>query len=99
MLERAPISLRLYIAGDAPNSLVAIANLKNALGQFPEQTVELEIIDVLTHPELGARDGVLVTPTLVKLLPAPERRLLGNLRNAALLLGALGLGAGTHARD
>ncbi len=99
MPEPIPICLRLYIAGDAPNSVVAIANLRRALEQFPDQPVELEVIDVLAHPEIGARDGVLVTPTLVKLSPGPERRLLGNLRNAELLLGALGLGAGPHARD
>ncbi len=99
MDEAVPISLRLYIAGNAPNSVAAVANLKNALAQFPEQAVELEIIDVLAHPELASRDNVLVTPTLVKLLPAPQRRLLGNLRNAPLLLGALGLGAGTRARE
>jgi circadian clock protein KaiB len=89
--EGGPICIRLYVAGDAPNSIAAIANLKSVLERFPRQLVELEIIDVMTHPERAALDAVMVTPTLVKLSPSPERRLLGNLRDHVMLLGALGL--------
>ncbi len=90
-MEGAPICVRLYVAGNAPNSVAAIANLKSVLEQFPQQPIELEIIDVLTHPERGSLDAVMVTPTFVKLSPSPARRLLGKLRDRSMLLRALGL--------
>ena len=83
--------MRLYVAGDAPNSVAAIANLRAVLERYPRHLVELEIIDVMAYPERGALDAVMVTPTLVKLSPSPTRRLLGNLRDHAMLLAALGL--------
>ena len=83
--------LKLYIAGDGPNSLAAVANLKAALAQFPAHRVDLEIIDVVTDPERGLRDRIFVTPIVVKVAPPPERRILGNLQNRDILLGVLGL--------
>jgi circadian clock protein KaiB len=71
--------------------MTALANVRGALLEHPSQHFELEIIDVVRDPERCIRDGVLVTPMLVKVEPLPERRLLGNLRNHAMLLGALGL--------
>jgi len=87
------LRLRLYVAGDAPNSLTAVANLRIALAQLPAHGVELEIIDVLTQPERGLRDGVLMTPMLVRKAPDPERRILGNLGAAGVLRGVLGVDA------
>jgi circadian clock protein KaiB len=89
------LRLRLYLAGDAPNSLAAHANLRAALADLPEGDVHLEIIDVLQHPERGLQDGVLMTPMFVRLAPEPERRILGNLSARAALLGVLGLDPGT----
>jgi len=89
------LRLRLYVADDAPNSLTAIANLRAALAQRPAGPVELEIIDVVDDPARGLRDGILVTPMLVRLAPVPERRILGNLRDRALLLEVLGAPDGT----
>ncbi len=83
--------LKLYIAGEAPNSSAATTNLRGALAQFPSLMFDLEIVDVLRTPERALRDFVVITPMLVKLSPHPERRVLGNLRNMTLLLGALGL--------
>lgn len=83
--------LRLYVAGESPNSVSALANLRAALAEHAGLSVELEIIDVLRDPGRALRDGVLITPMLVRLRPPPERRVLGNLRDRATLLGALGI--------
>ncbi len=85
------LRVRLYIAGESPNSTIALANLRSALLLWPHHRVDLEIIDVLETPERGIEHGILVTPMLVKLEPAPQRRVLGSLRDRALLLAALGL--------
>ncbi len=83
------LGVRLYVAGASPNSTIALANLRSALllSSYP---VGLEIIDILEDPERSVRDGVLVTPMLVKFDPPPELRILGTLEDRALLLSALG---------
>lgn len=95
MVTSGPISLRLFVAGDSPDSAIAIANLR---ALFPEESVppgtgriDLEIIDVQREPARAARDRILVTPTLLKVSPAPPCRILGNLRNRTGLLLLLGL--------
>lgn len=82
------LRVRLYVAGDAPNSRVAIATLRSVIEQARVR-VDLEIIDVLRHPEQGLRDGVFLTPMLVRIDPPPERRILGNLGDRAKLLDVL----------
>ena len=84
--------VRLYVAGDGPNSVSAIATLRALLAEVPDHHVELEIVDVLAQPERALQDGVLVTPMLVKFAPAPERRILGRLGDRALVLSVLGIG-------
>ena len=86
------LHLRLFVAGGAPNSLSAIQNLRAALAAYPAMKVKLEIIDVLSDPELGLRENVLVTPTMIKLAPLPVRRVIGNLKDTAALVAVLGLG-------
>lgn len=93
---RARLRVRLYVAGEAPNSVAAVANLRAALALHPDREAEIEIIDVLRAPERGLRDGVLVTPMLVRVEPAPERRVLGSLGHRATLLAALGLEEALH---
>jgi circadian clock protein KaiB len=85
------LCVRLYIAGEGPNSVAAIANLRLALARCDEHLVEVETIDVLRDPARALRDGVLVTPMLVRVAPVPERRILGNLRDRDTLLGVLGI--------
>lgn len=85
--------LRLYVAGASPNSVAALANLRAALAEHAGLSAELEIIDVLHDPGRAQRDGILITPMLVRVSPLPERRVLGNLRDRATLLGALGIEA------
>jgi circadian clock protein KaiB len=88
-LARRILRLRLYIAGDAPNSVAAITNLRTICAQHFESRHELEIVDLLTHPERALADGIIVTPTLLKLSPVPVRRLLGSLSDTKQVLIAL----------
>jgi circadian clock protein KaiB len=85
------LELRLYVAGDAPNSLLARDNLRTLLSGLPPDVVTLEIIDCLREPQRALRDGVLVTPTLVRMTPAPRRTIVGTLSDAARVAAALGL--------
>ena len=87
--EEPSLRLRLYVAGDSPNSARAVDNLRAALAELARAPDEVEIIDVLRAPERGLRDGVLVTPMLLRVSPSPERRILGNLSDRAVLLGVL----------
>lgn len=85
------LSLRLFIAGDSPDSSMAIANLKALFPKGALCEVEIEIVDVQQEPARGARDGILVTPTLLKLSPSPPCRVLGNLKNHEALSRLLGI--------
>ncbi len=89
----AGLRLRLYVAGAAPNSVAAKQNLQALLEELG-QKADLEVIDVLTDPKRGLRDGILITPTLIKVTPAPEARVVGNLRDRKVLLATLGLDEG-----
>jgi circadian clock protein KaiB len=71
------LHVRLYVAGDGPNSVRAMARLRSYLDGHPKNEVKLEIVDVLDEPERALRDGVLVTPTTVRVAPSPERRIVG----------------------
>lgn len=83
------VVLRLYIAGDAANSLRALDNLRVLCeDSFPEGT-EVEVIDVLDDPLSALQEGILVTPTLVKLSPGPRQQVVGDLSNRALVLCAI----------
>jgi circadian clock protein KaiB len=86
--ERA-LSLRLFVAGDSPDSAIAIANLKALFPANHGSKVEIEIVDVRREPARAARDGVMVTPTLLKVSPSPGFRILGNLKNRDALLRLL----------
>ena len=81
--------LRLYIAGNAPNSLSAIDNVKAICEAHFADGHELEIVDSLTDPRRALADGIIVTPTLLKLYPLPVQRLIGNLSDARQVVLAL----------
>jgi circadian clock protein KaiB len=83
--------LRLFVAGDSPDSAAAIANLKALLPGDGRSRVEIEIVDVQREPARAARDGIMVTPTLLKVSPSPGCRILGNLKNREALLHLLGI--------
>jgi circadian clock protein KaiB len=84
------LRLRLYVAGTAPNSLRAIANAKAICVEHFAAAHELEIVDLLVHPGRALADGIIVTPTLLKVLPLPVQRVIGNLSDTSQVLLALG---------
>ena len=89
--HRAPprLRLRLYVAGHAPNSVRAIANCRAICDEHFSSGHELEIVDLLEHPKRAVADGIIVTPTLLKLLPLPVRRVIGSLSYTNQVLLAL----------
>ena len=87
--SRAEVMLRLYVAGNAPNSLRAIANAKAICAEHFLSGHDLEIIDLLQYPLRGLADGIIVTPTLVRLSPLPIRRVVGNLSDTQQVLTTL----------
>lgn len=90
-LKPAPVTLelRLYVANMTPSSVRAIANATEMCREHFDQRHRLEIVDVLWHPQRALADGVVVTPTLLKLRPAPTQRLVGDLSDTALVLRIL----------
>lgn len=90
-LSKKPgLQLRLYVAGAAPNSVAALANIKAICADHFATMHQIEVVDVLADPERGLTDGIIVTPTLLKLHPPPSQRLIGNLSDTAQVLLALG---------
>lgn len=83
-------SLRLYVAGNAPNSLRAIANARAICEEQAGVSYRLEIVNVLEHPKRALADGIIVTPTLLKLSPLPIQRMVGDLSDRAQVLLTLG---------
>lgn len=83
--------LRLYVAGDGPNSVAARTNLRRLLAPYDPASHSLEIVDCLRHPERALHEGVFVTPTLVRIEPAPRRTIVGSLSDGARVLETLGL--------
>jgi circadian clock protein KaiB len=83
------LRLRLYVAGHAPNSARAIANARAICAAHFEGCSELEIVDLLVHPRRALEDGIIVTPTLLKLSPAPTARVIGDLSDAAQVVQTL----------
>jgi len=80
------LQLRLYVAGNAPNSVRAVANVRAICDQHFASGHELEIVDLLLHPRRALADGILVTPTLLKLLPLPVQRVIGDLSDTNQVL-------------
>jgi len=75
------LRLRLYVAGHAPNSLRAITNARAICEEHYADDHELEIVDLLEHPQRALDDGIIVTPTLLKLEPLPAQRMIGSLND------------------
>jgi len=83
--------LRLYIAGQTPNSVAAIANLRKICEDRLQGRYRIEIIDLLEKPQLARGDQIIAIPTLVRKLPAPMKRIIGNLSIAERALVGLDL--------
>ena len=91
MKKPPQFKFRLYVAGEGPNSTQAIANLEALCREFLPGRHEIEVINVLREPYRALDDAVLLTPTLVRLSPAPVRKIIGNLNRRDPLVQALGL--------
>jgi len=85
------VVMRLYVAGRAPNSVKAIANLEAICRQHFKDNYKLEIVDVCEFPRRALDDGILVTPSLAKLSPSPGANVIGNLSDTSSVLAALGV--------
>jgi circadian clock protein KaiB len=81
--------LRLYVAGQTPKCLTALANLKQICEEHLPGQYELEIIDLLENPRLAREDQILAIPTLVRKLPTPLRKIIGDLSNRERVLVGL----------
>jgi circadian clock protein KaiB len=91
MGKPANYRFRIYVAGNSQNSAQALVNLKLICSECLADDHEIEIVDVLREPMRALDDGVLLTPTLVKLSPDPVRKIIGSLTHRQRLLAALGL--------
>jgi circadian clock protein KaiB len=80
---------RLYVAGQSPKSLRAIANLKTFCDSYLAGCHEIEIVDLVTDPELARKDDILAIPTLVLVQPTPVRKVVGDLSNTQRVLAGL----------
>ena len=85
--------LRLYIAGQTPKSVLAIANLRKICETHLHGQYEIEIIDLLENPQLAQWDQILALPTLVRRLPEPIKKIIGDLSNTERVLVGLDLRA------
>jgi circadian clock protein KaiB len=84
-------TLRLYVAGQTPRSITAFANLKRICEEHLAGHYRIEVIDLLEHPQLARGDQILAIPTLVRKLPEPMRKIIGDLSNTERVLIGLDL--------
>jgi circadian clock protein KaiB len=83
--------LRLYVAGQTPRSLTAFSNLKKICAQHLRNKYRIDVIDLLENPQLARGDQILAVPTLVRNLPEPMRKIIGDLSNTEKVLVGLDL--------
>jgi circadian clock protein KaiB len=91
MNRRIVYKFLLYVSGDTQNSLLAVANLAELCRMHLPDQHSIEVVDVFREPKRALADGILMTPTLVKLEPPPLRKIVGTLSQAETVLLALGL--------
>jgi len=89
--EEKEWELRLYVAGQTAKSEAALANLKKLCEEHLEGKYHIEIIDLLKHPQLASGDQIIALPTLVRKLPEPVRKIIGDLSNTEKVLVGLDL--------
>jgi circadian clock protein KaiB len=90
--------LTLYVAGQSPKSLTALRNLRQLCEQYLRGRYQLDVIDLLQHPELALSDQIVAIPTLVRRLPEPVRKIIGDLsktERVVIGLELLSRGGGT----
>jgi circadian clock protein KaiB len=87
--EQGGYDLRLYVAGQTPKSIAAIANLKRFCEKHLAGRYTVEVIDLMKDPALAQRDQIIAIPTLIRQLPEPLKRIIGDLSNAEKVLVGL----------
>jgi circadian clock protein KaiB len=85
----ATLELRLYVAGQTPKSLIALKNLKKICGEHLQGRYRLHVIDLVKTPQLAQDDQILAIPTLVRNLPQPIRKIIGDLSDTQRVLVGL----------
>lgn len=86
MGEQDGYNLRLYVAGQTPKSMLAISNLKTLCEKHLPGRYNIEVIDLMKNPALAQRDQIVAIPTLIRQLPEPLKRIIGDLSNAEKVL-------------
>jgi circadian clock protein KaiB len=81
--------LRLYVAGETPRSLAAIENLRRICADYMGTRYEIEVVDLVKNPGLAREDQVLAIPTLVRQIPPPAKKIIGDLSNVERVLVGL----------
>jgi circadian clock protein KaiB len=89
MTEQDGYNLRLYVAGQTPKSITALANLKKLCEKHLMGRYTIEVIDLMKEPALAQRDQIVAIPTLIRHLPEPLKRIIGDLSNADKVLVGL----------
>ena len=82
-------NLRLYVAGQTPRSISAFQNLKNICEEYLKGQYHIEVVDLMENPTLARGDQILAVPTLVRKLPQPIRKIIGDLSNTERVLVGL----------
>lgn len=82
-------NLRLYVAGQTPRSMTAFQNLKNICEEYLKGQYHIEVVDLMENPTLARGDQILAIPTLVRKLPQPIRKIIGDLSNTERVLVGL----------
>lgn len=94
--RRALWSLKLYVAGQTPKSVTALANLRRICGEHMPGRFHIEVIDLLKNPKLAKGDQILAIPTLVRSLPQPIRKIIGDLSDTERVLVGLDVRPGVE---
>ena len=84
--EKTSWDLRLYVAGQTPKSITALANLKKLCQEHLKEKYNIEIIDLVRNPQLARKDQIIAIPTLVRNLPQPIKKIIGDLSNTEKVL-------------
>jgi circadian clock protein KaiB len=91
MVKNKKWELRLYIAGQTPKSVAALTNIKRYCEEHMSGQYSIEVIDLLKHPQLAEGDQIFAIPTLVRKVPEPIRKIIGDLSNEERVLVGLNL--------
>jgi circadian clock protein KaiB len=92
------VELRLYIAGQTPKSLAAISNLNKICAEYSKEEYHLEVIDLAKNPALARNHQILAIPTLVRSLPVPIRKIIGDLSDTERVVVGLDIATSKRKR-